>query len=129
MYRKLVALVGASLMIGSASTSAFAVSKRTAAAASADVRALVRMMDKDMNGVVSKQEFMDFMSQTFDHLDINASGQLEPNEVRPLTSSKWLDRESLALQRGVVVTERGRTETGPSPWRQFMTSCLAGKVR
>jgi EF hand len=129
MYRKLVALVGASLMIGSASTSAFAVSKRTAAAASADVRALVRMMDKDMNGAVSKQEFMDFMSQTFDHLDINASGQLEPSEVRALTSSRWLDCESLALQRGVVVNERGRTETGPSPWRQFMTSCLAGKVR
>ena len=129
MYRNLVALVGMSLMIGSASTSAFAVSKRTATAASADVRALVRMMDKDINGAVSKQEFMDFMSQTFDHLDINASGQLEPNEVRPLTSSKWLDCESLALQRGVVVTERGRTETGPSPWRQFMTSCLAGKVR
>ena len=129
MYRKLVALVGMSLMIGSASTSAFAVSKRTAAAASADVRALVRMMDKDINGAVSKQEFMDFMSQTFDHLDINASGQLEPSEVRPLTSSKWLDCESLALQRGVVVNERGRETTGTtSPWKQFMNSCLAGKV-
>jgi EF hand len=129
MDRKLVALVGMSLMIGSASTSAFAVSKRTAAVASADVRALVRMMDKDQNGVVSKQEFMDFMSQTFDHLDINASGQLEPSELRALTSSRWLDCESLAMQRGVVVNERGRTDTGPSPWRQFMTSCLAGKVR
>ena len=130
MYRSLVALVGMSLMIGSASTSAFAVSKRTATAASADVRALVRMMDKDQNGVVSKQEFMDFMSQTFDALDINASGQLEPSEVSALTSSRWLNCESLALQRGVVVNERGRTTTGaPSPWRQFMTSCLAGKVR
>jgi hypothetical protein len=72
---------------------------------------------------------MDFMSQTFDHLDINASGQLEPSELRALTSSRWLDCESLAMQRGVVVNERGRTDTGPSPWRQFMTSCLAGKVR
>ncbi len=88
------------------------------------------MMDKDQNGVVSKQEFMDFMSQTFDGLDVNASGQLEPSEVRPFTSSRWLNCESLAMQRGVVVTERGRTDTGgPSPWRQFMTSCLAGKVR
>jgi EF hand len=130
MYRNFVALVGMSLIIGSASTSAFAVSKRTAAAASADVRALVRMMDKDQNGVVSKQEFLDFMSQTFDHLDINASGQLEPSEVRALTSSRWLDCDTLALQRGVAVNERGRESTGgPSPWRQFMTSCLAGKVR
>jgi EF hand len=129
MYRSFVALVGMSLMIGSASTSAFAVSKRTAAAASADVRALVRMMDKDQNGVVSKQEFMDFMSQTFDALDINASGQLEPSEVRALTSSRWLNCESLAMQRGIVVTERGRETTGTtSPWKQFMNSCLAGKV-
>jgi hypothetical protein len=42
-----VALVGMSLTIGSASTSAFAITKRTEASAAADVRALVRMMDKD----------------------------------------------------------------------------------
>lgn len=86
------------------------------------------MMDKDQNGVVSKQEFMDFMSQTFDHLDTNASGQLETSEVRPIASAKWLSCESLATQRGILVTERRGTDAGPSSWRQFMTSCLAGKV-
>jgi hypothetical protein len=41
---------------------------------------------------------------------------------------KWDSCEQLALKRGVVITERGRTDEGPSPYRQFMVSCLAGKV-
>jgi Ca2+-binding EF-hand superfamily protein len=129
MYRKLVALVGMSLMIGSASTSAFAVSKRTATTASADVRALVRMMDRDQNGAVSKEEFLQYMGEVFDSLDINKSGQLEPNEVRSLASRDWLACNTLAFQRGVNVNDRRSSEYGPSDWRQFMTSCLAGKVR
>jgi hypothetical protein len=41
------------------------------------------MMDADQNGVVSKDEFMNFMSlsQTFDRLDINRGGVLKPNEL------------------------------------------------
>jgi hypothetical protein len=128
MSRKLIALVGMSLMIGSASTSAFAVSKRTSAAAAADVRALVRMMDKDQNGTVSKEEFLQYMGEVFDGLDVNRSGQLEPNEVRSLASRDWLACNTLAFQRGVNVNDRRSTDTGPSDWRQFMTSCLAGKV-
>ena len=90
MTRKLIVLVGMSLVAGSMSTAAFAVSKRTAAAANADVRQLVRMMDTDRNGTVSKDEFLQFMSETFDRLDINRSGQLEPNEVRRMTSPNWM---------------------------------------
>ena len=90
MTRKVVAVIGVSLIVGSASTSAFAQSKRTSAAATRDVSQLMRMMDKDMNGAVSKDEFMQFMSQTFDRLDINRSGQLERNELRRLTTRNWL---------------------------------------
>jgi len=36
--------------------------------------------------------------------------------------------EALAMNRGVTITERRASETGPSPYRQFMVSCLAGKV-
>ena len=43
--------------------------------------------------------------------------------------AKWDNCEKLALQRGIDVNERGRREGGSSPWRQFMNSCLAGKVR
>ena len=41
---------------------------------------------------------------------------------------KWDTCEQLALQRGDSVNERRSTEGGPSPYRQFMKSCLAGKV-
>jgi hypothetical protein len=36
--------------------------------------------------------------------------------------------EDLAMNRGIMVTERRGSEAGPSPFRQFMVSCLAGKV-
>jgi hypothetical protein len=53
----------------------------SATTASSDVRELLRLMDKDRNGSVSKDEFMQFMSQTFDRLDVNKSGQLESKEA------------------------------------------------
>jgi len=89
LARKLIALVGTSLIVGSVSTAAFAVSKHTAGVARTDVRQLLRLMDRDQNGAVSKDEFMQFMSQTFDRLDVNRSGQLEPSELRTLTVPNW----------------------------------------
>ena len=38
---------------------------------------------------------------------------------------KWDTCERLALQRGDSVNERRSAESGPSPFRQFMKSCLA----
>jgi len=70
-------------------TAALAQTSHTRKAAARDVSQLVRLMDRDKNGVVSKDEFMDFMSQTFDRLDINKSGTLEPNELRPMTQPNW----------------------------------------
>ena len=92
MTQKLVALIGITLAAGSVASDAFAqrVSKRTAGAASRDVGNLVRMMDADKNGVVSKDEFMNFMSRTFDRLDANKSGALEPNEMQYMTTPSWL---------------------------------------
>jgi len=98
MTRTLITLVGMSLLVGSASTGAFAVSKHhrtsqsTAGAAQADVRQLLRMIDKDKNGTVSKEEFLQYMGQTFDRLDVNKSGQLEPNELRQMTAPNWLQK-------------------------------------
>jgi Ca2+-binding EF-hand superfamily protein len=82
MTRKFVALVGMSLVIGTVSTAAFAVSKRAATAVQSDVVQLLRAMDKDMNGTVSKDEFLQFMGQMFDRFDVNRSNQLEPTELR-----------------------------------------------
>jgi len=40
----------------------------------------------------------------------------------------WNACEALAMNRGIAVTERRSSEQGPSSFRQFMVSCLAGKV-
>jgi EF hand len=83
---RFITFVGITLVVGSMSTSAFAVSKHTARTASAgagtgQVRQLLRMMDADRNGTVSKSEFLQYMSQEFDRRDANKSGQLERNEL------------------------------------------------
>jgi Ca2+-binding EF-hand superfamily protein len=101
MTRNLIALVGISLVVGSVSTDAVAQSRRTAAAATRDVQQLIRMMDADRNGVVSKEEFMNYMSQTFDRLDVNRSGTLEPNELRRMTIPRWeLGQEAPIINQG-----------------------------
>jgi len=46
----------------------------------------------------------------------------------PQIPGKWQSCEELAMTRGIEVTERRASETGPSAWRQFMVACLAGKV-
>jgi Ca2+-binding EF-hand superfamily protein len=86
MVRTIIALVGISLVAGTVSTAALAASKRTDAAAQSDVRNLLRLMDKDKNGTVSKDEFMQYMSQAFDRLDVDKSSQLENTE---LTNAKF----------------------------------------
>jgi Ca2+-binding EF-hand superfamily protein len=91
MTRKLVALlVGMLLVVGSVSTAAFAASNRTAGAARSDVQQLLRLMDMDKNGTVSKDEFLQFMSETYDSLDVDRSRQLEPKELRRMTIPNWL---------------------------------------
>ena len=89
--RSAIFLVGVSLAVGVIATSAIAQSKNTKATATRDAyaRQLLRAMDKDKDGTVSKQEFLDFMSQTFDRLDVKKGGQLNEEELRRLTSPDW----------------------------------------
>jgi hypothetical protein len=75
-----------SLVAGTVSTAALAAGKRSDSAAQSQVRQLLRLMDKDKNGTVSKDEFMQYMSQMFDRLDVDRSEQLEPKELRRATS-------------------------------------------
>jgi Ca2+-binding EF-hand superfamily protein len=85
MTGKFIALVGIALVAGTVSTAALAASKRTDTAAESQVRQLLRLMDKDRNGTVSKDEFMQYMSQMFDRLDVDRSQQLERKELRRAT--------------------------------------------
>jgi len=91
--RKMATVAVIGLMGATASTAALAVSKRTTAAANKDITQLLRMMDRDMNGSVSKEEFMQFMSETFDRLDVNHSGALERSELQRMTIPNWLIRQ------------------------------------
>jgi hypothetical protein len=46
-----------------------------------DAKKMLLLMDKDMNGKVSKQEFMSFMEAEFERLDVNHDGELDVNEL------------------------------------------------
>jgi Ca2+-binding EF-hand superfamily protein len=56
---------------------------------------LLRQMDTDRNGTVSKEEYGHFMVRAgwtgppFERLDTNRNGKLERNELRPLIGGKW----------------------------------------
>lgn len=42
---------------------------------------LLRLMDADQNGKVSKADYMAFMAAEFDRLDINHDGELDLKEL------------------------------------------------
>jgi|SRR5579862_1391445 len=46
-----------------------------------ETKDLLRLMDKDENGKVSKKEFMDFMNAEFELLDQDKSGELDVKEL------------------------------------------------
>ena len=66
------------------------VTPKTAAAQSAVEKGeyntveLLRLMDKDRNGKVSRAEFDSFMNKEFDSLDVKRDGELDENELNQL---------------------------------------------
>ena len=87
--RSAIFLVGVSLAVGVISASAIAQSKNTKGATQNVSHRLLRAMDKDKDGTVSKQEYLDFMSGTYNRLDVKKNGQLKEEELRRLTSPDW----------------------------------------
>ena len=63
-----------SLFVGAAATPALAVSSQGWAQGEKETRQLLRLLDVEKNGHVSKQEFMQFMEAEFDRLDVDHSG-------------------------------------------------------
>jgi hypothetical protein len=54
---------------------------RTQAEAKAKVQELIRLMEKEKNGQVSKAEFMQFMNAEFERVDSDRSGSLIPGQM------------------------------------------------
>ena len=46
-----------------------------------EVKQLVLLLDRDKNGKISRQEFMEFMQAEFDRLDKDKSGELDVKEL------------------------------------------------
>ena len=63
------------------------------AAGEREAKKLLLLMDKDQNGKVSKQEFMNFMEAEFDRLDKDMNGELD---VKELTQSQLRSRQAIS---------------------------------
>jgi hypothetical protein len=87
MTRKIIALAAVLLVAGAASTAEAAKRVSKSQQEVNDVAAVLKMMDADKNGVVSKDEFLNYMSRVFDRLDVNKNTQLEPGELRRLPAA------------------------------------------
>ncbi len=81
MSRKYAILTSAGLaLLLLADGGAFAAGRSARSAEYRLTEHLIRLMDRDRNGQVSKGEFMSFMSSEFDRLDVNRSGALDVRE-------------------------------------------------
>jgi len=88
MVRKLVVIVPFLFLAMMASPS---VAQQGVASAQqqgdSEAKELLKLMDRDRNGKVSRAEFMRFMSAEFNRLDVNKDGELDVNELTQLRVS------------------------------------------
>lgn len=86
MRTKLTALLLATALCAAAGTvpAAKAADAQSVKKGQTATEELLQLMDKDRNGKVSRQEFMNFMSAEFDRLDVNKDGELDLNELKKL---------------------------------------------
>jgi Ca2+-binding EF-hand superfamily protein len=75
-------VLGAGAIVGQDSNpKAQSQKEKKLAAGEKEAKKMLLLMDKDMNGKVSKQEFMNFMEAEFEKLDINHDGELDVKEL------------------------------------------------
>jgi hypothetical protein len=55
--------------------------ERNLVAGEAEAKRLLLLMDRDQSGKVSKKEFMTFMEEEFQRLDVNKDGELDVEEL------------------------------------------------
>jgi Ca2+-binding EF-hand superfamily protein len=82
--RHAMVILAASLAVQIGPAFAQTLTKKTEYMVDASIRKLLRQMDRDKNGTVSKAEFLRHFSERFDRLDVNHDRQLEFDELRPM---------------------------------------------
>jgi Ca2+-binding EF-hand superfamily protein len=78
-------LVAAGAVLGTGAVQAASTPKDKLTIGEADVKQLLLLMDADMNGKISKEEYMRFMAAEFDRLDKDNSGELDVKELTQST--------------------------------------------
>jgi Ca2+-binding EF-hand superfamily protein len=91
-----IAILGTSLVVQVGPAFAQALTKNTEYMVDASIRKLLRQMDKDKNGTVSKGEFLRHFSERFDRLDVNRDRRLNSDELRPMLIPNAKGKKSLA---------------------------------
>jgi Ca2+-binding EF-hand superfamily protein len=82
--RNAIAIVAAALAVQVGPAVAQSLSRNTEYMVDTSIRRLLREMDRDKNGTVSKSEFLRHFSERFDRLDVNRDRRLESDELRPM---------------------------------------------
>jgi Ca2+-binding EF-hand superfamily protein len=84
LAKREVGLAVAALLAVGVAPAAAADKEENLEAGTAQTKQLLRLMDQDKNGKVSRQEFMNFMAAEFDRLDKNKDGELDVAELSQL---------------------------------------------
>ena len=82
--RHAIAILAASLAIQVSPAFAQTPTRNTEHMVDASIWKLLRQMDKDKNGTVSKDEFLRYFSERFDRLDVSRDRRLVSDELRPM---------------------------------------------
>ena len=89
-----IAILAAFLAVQVGSAFAQRLTKNTEHMVDASIRKLLRQMDKDKNGTISKDEFLRYFSERFDRLDVNGDRRLVSDELRPMLIPNAKDKNS-----------------------------------
>ena len=92
--RHAIAILAASLAVQVSPAFAQTPNRNTEHMVDASIQKLLRQMDKDKNGTVSKDEFLRYFSERFDRLDVNRDRRLVSDELRPMLIPNAKEKKS-----------------------------------
>jgi Ca2+-binding EF-hand superfamily protein len=92
--RHAIAILAASLAVQVSPAFAQTANRNTEHMVDGSIQKLLRQMDKDKNGTVSKDEFLRYFSERFDRLDVSRDRRLVSDELRPMLIPNAKEKKS-----------------------------------